>query len=130
MNLLQTYIESEINNAIETGMITDDKFSVEEVCQYINWDFLDNKLSEIVKDQIARRQPHIKVTKDTASCNYLINEDCYEVEIIKNTPPCDADFKIEMIDNQYLGITRRELKTLKEMLNNDKVWQFIESEEV
>ena len=125
MNLLQTYIESEINNAIETGMITDDKFSVEEVCQYINWDFLDNKLSEIVKDQIARRQPYIKVTEDKASCNYLYPEECYQIEIIKNTPPCDTTFKIEMADNDYLNISKEELKTLKDMLNNDKVWQFI-----
>ena len=120
---LKEFISQEVQNAVK--QVTEDNFCVQNVCEHINWNFLEDNLTEEVKEEIKKLHPYIKVTGDTASCNYLINEDCYEVEIIKNTPPCDTSFKIEMIDNQFLDVTRSELKTLKDMLNNDKVQEFL-----
>lgn len=56
-----------------------------------------------------------------ASGNYLDDLECYEVEIIKNNLPCDTSYRIELIDNDYINITETELKTLKELLNNETV---------
>ena len=120
---LKEFISQEVQNAVK--QVTEDNFCVQNVCEHINWNFLEDKLTEEVKEEIKKLHPYIRVTKDVASCNYFICEDCYEVEIIKNTPPCDTSFKIEMIDNQFLDVTRSELKTLKDMLNNDKVQEFL-----
>lgn len=56
-----------------------------------------------------------------ASANYLKDLECYEVEIIKNKLPADTSYRIEMIDGDYINITREELKGLKALLNNDSV---------
>lgn len=56
-----------------------------------------------------------------ASGNYLDDLECYEVEIIKNELPCDTSYRIEFIDNDYINITKTELRTLKELLNNETV---------
>ena len=56
-----------------------------------------------------------------ASGNYLDDLECYEVEIIKNNSPCDTSYRIEFIDNDYINITETELRTLKELLNNETV---------
>ena len=120
---LKEFISQEVQNAVK--QVAENNFNVQDVCEHINWNFLEDKLTEEVKEEIKKFHPYIRVTEDTASCNYLTPEDCYEVEIIKNTPPCDADFKIEMIDNQFLGVTRSELSVLKDMLNNDKVQKFL-----
>lgn len=85
----------------------------------------NEKVLKVLTEDVKEVHPYIRVTEDTASGNYLTPEDCYEVEIIKNTPPCDTSFKIEMIDNQFLNVTRSELDTLKDMLNNDKVQEFL-----
>ena len=73
----------------------------------------------------------IKIKQDEngllkASGNYLDALECYEVEIIKNDKGHDTTYRIEMIDNQYLDITVSELKTLKEILNNNEVSELLE----
>ena len=120
---LKEFISQEVQNAVK--QVAEDSFNVQNVCEHINWNFLEDKLTEEVKEEIKKFHPYIRVTEDVASGNYFINEDCYEVEIIKNTPPCDTSFKIEMIDNQFLNVTRSELSVLKDMLNNDKVQKFL-----
>ena len=60
-----------------------------------------------------------------ASGNYLDDVECYEVEIIKNPVGFgrghDTEYRIEFIDNDYIDITKTELRTLKELLNNETV---------
>ena len=62
---------------------------------------------------------------EKASANYLEDLECYEVEIIKNTPPCDTTYRIEMIDNDYIDITINELKALKELLDNEDICKLL-----
>lgn len=68
----------------------------------------------------------VKVEQDEkellkASANYLKDLECYEVEIIKNELPADTTYRIEMIDGDYINITREELRGLKALLNNHSV---------
>ena len=68
----------------------------------------------------------VKVTQDNtqllkASGNYLDGADCWEVELIKNGKGHDTEYRIEFIDNDYIDITKTELKALKAILNNHSV---------
>ena len=56
-----------------------------------------------------------------ASANYLKDAECYEVELIKNDKGHDTVYRIEFIDNDYIDITKTELKALKAILNNETV---------
>ena len=56
-----------------------------------------------------------------ASANYLKDIECFEVELIKNDNPSDTKYRIEFIDGDYVNIAVRELKALKQLLNNDTV---------
>ena len=53
--------------------------------------------------------------------NYIAELDCYEVELFHKEPDIDTDFRIELLDGDFLCITSRELKLLKELLNSDEV---------
>lgn len=61
-----------------------------------------------------------------ASVNYLKDMECFEVELIKNDNPSDTKYRIEFIDGDYINITIRELKALKQLLNNDMVTKLLE----
>ena len=68
----------------------------------------------------------IKITQNAgelikASGNYLNDLECYEVEIIKNDFPADTKYRIEMIDNDYINVTRSELKGLQRLLTDKEV---------
>ena len=65
------------------------------------------------------KQDHEGLEK--ASANYLNDLECYEVEIIKNDLPCDTKYRIEMIDNDYINVTKSELRGLKRLLDNKEV---------
>ena len=58
---------------------------------------------------------------DRASANYLPKEECYEVEIIKNDNTHDTNYRIELIDNNYIDVTTKELYVLKQILNDESV---------
>ena len=60
-------------------------------------------------------------TLEKASANYLDDLECYEVELIKNGKGHDTEYRIEFIDNDYIDITKTELKALKEILNSGTV---------
>lgn len=60
-----------------------------------------------------------------ASGNYLTDSKCFEVEIIKNVNR-DINYRIELMDNNYLDITLNELKILKRILNNDIVTKLLQ----
>lgn len=60
-----------------------------------------------------------------ASGNYLADFKCFEVEIIKNVNR-DTNYRIELMDNNYLDITLNELKILKRILNNDIVTKLLQ----
>lgn len=60
-------------------------------------------------------------TLEKASANYLDDLECYEVELIKNGKGHDTEYRIEFIDNDYIDITKTELKALKAILNNHSV---------
>ncbi len=60
-----------------------------------------------------------------ASANYLNDLECYEVEIIKNDLPADTKYRIEMIDNDYINVTRSELKGLQRLLTNKEVCKLL-----
>lgn len=62
---------------------------------------------------------------EKASVNYLEDLECYEVEIIKNDLPADTKYRIEMIDNDYINVTRSELKGLQRLLNNEEVCKLL-----
>lgn len=60
-------------------------------------------------------------TLEKASANYLDDLECYEVELIKNGKGHDTLYRVEFIDNDYIDITKSELKALKEILNSGTV---------
>ena len=75
----------------------------------------------------------VKVDQDEkellrASGNYIKESDCWEVEIIKNDLPCDTTYRIELMDNDYLNVTKQELKVLKAILNNHSVSYLLDLE--
>lgn len=57
--------------------------------------------------------------------NPLKDFKCFEVEIIKNVNR-DTNYRIELMDNNYLDITLNELKILKRILNNDMVTKLLQ----
>ena len=61
-----------------------------------------------------------------ASGNYIKESDCFEVEIIKNDLPCDTTYRIELMDNDYLNVTKQELRVLKALLNDHRVSYLLE----
>ena len=65
-----------------------------------------------------------------ASGNYLKEFDCYEVEIIRNSNPSDTYYRIEFMDNDFINISLRELRVLKQLLNNDMVTKLLKLDEV
>lgn len=70
-------------------------------------------------------QVYVERTKEgllnKASANYLPKEECYEVEIIKNDNTHDTNYRIELIDNDYIDVTKKELNVLKQILNDKTV---------
>ena len=73
-------------------------------------------------------------TLTKASANYLDDAECYEVELIKNPVGYgsghDTEYRIEFIDNDYIDITKTELKALKEILNDETVNRLLGLEEL
>lgn len=71
---------------------------------------------------------------EKASANYLKDADCYEVELIRNPigygSGHDTDYRIEFIDNDYIDITKSELKALKEILNSGTVSKLLGLENI
>ena len=65
-----------------------------------------------------------------ASANYLKDMECFEVELIKNDNPSDTKYRIEFIDGDYINITIKELKALKQLLNNDMVTKLLELDNI
>lgn len=65
-----------------------------------------------------------------ASVNYLKDLGYFEVELIKNDNPSDTLYRIEFIDGDYINITIRELKALKQLLNNDMVTKLLELDKI
>lgn len=61
-----------------------------------------------------------------ASANYIEDMECFEVELIKNDRPSDTLYRIELMDGDYINITIRELKVLKQLLNNDMITRLLE----
>lgn len=66
-----------------------------------------------------KRDDKGEITK--VSTGYNGSYDCYEIELIKNNPPCDTTWRIEMMDNDYLNVSAEELKMLRDLLNSELV---------
>lgn len=58
--------------------------------------------------------------------NYIEELDCYELELFYKEPDIDTDFRIELLDGDFLCMTSRELKLLKELLNSDEVEKLLD----
>lgn len=69
----------------------------------------------------------IKLTDDKLSGNFIEQAGCYEVELIKNTRPCDTSLRIELMDNDFLNISISELEVLKELLNSQEFKKLVET---
>lgn len=61
-----------------------------------------------------------------ASGNYDETFKCYLVEIIRNNNGADTYYRIEFMDNDFINISIKELKTLKVLLNNDIVTKLLQ----
>lgn len=58
--------------------------------------------------------------------NYIEELNCYELELFYKEPNIDTDFRIELLDGDFLCITSRELRLLKELLNSDEVEKLLD----
>lgn len=65
-----------------------------------------------------------------ASANYLKDMECFQVELIKNDNPSDTKYRIEFIDGDYINIAIKELKALKQLLNNDMITKLLELDNI
>ena len=56
--------------------------------------------------------------------------ECFKFELIKNDNPSDTKYRIEFIDGDYISIAIRELKALKQLLNNNIVTELLELDNI
>lgn len=56
---------------------------------------------------------------------YIPEIECYDLMLTYKGRDIDTDFRIDLLSGDFLLITSRELKALKELLNSDEVTEII-----